>query len=114
MIFNLKSTQVNLWHVAMIGPILYYIGNKGKEANEYSYTALATLAISILFVVRKPNLENYRGIIRMIHYLIYIPLFLYIVHQNKNLPEWSFNLIKYLGISVSAIHFYLLYKKNKV
>jgi len=109
-----KSNQIYMFHVAMVGPILYYIGNKGKEANPYAFTAIATLAIAILFFVRKPNLETYRGIIRMIHYLIYIPLFLYISYQNTKLPDWAFIMIKYLGISVSAVHFYLLFKKNKV
>ena len=114
MFFNLRSTQIYLWHVAMIGPMLYYIGNNGKETNIYAYTVLSILAISILFIVRKPNLKTYRGIIRLIHYLVYIPLFLYISYKNKDLPEWAFTIIKYTGISVSAIHFYLLFKKSKL
>lgn len=109
-----RSIQINMFHVAMVGPILYYIGNKGKNANSYAFTALATLAIAILFFVRKPNLETYRGIIRMFHYLLYIPIFLFISYQNTNLPDWAFIMIKYLGISVSAIHFYLLFRQNKV
>ena len=109
---NSQSTKINLLHVAMIGPILYYIGNKGKDANLSAYVGLSTLTISILFFVKNPNLKNYKGIIRSIHYFLYIPLFLYISNQNKNLPEWVFHFIKYLGISVSMIHLYLLYRKK--
>ena len=108
----MSMSQVNMWHVAMIGPILYHIGNNEKETKSYVYTALATLALSIIFVVRRPTKLSYRGIINAMHYIIYIPLFLYISYKNKELPIWAFRLIKYLGIAVTAIHFYLLYKKN--
>lgn len=106
--------QVNLWHLIVVGPLLFYIGNKKKEANMYAYIALTILALSIIFAVRFPKRLNYRGVINSAHYFIYIPMLLYIVYKNKNLPDWAFELIKYLALSVLAIHFYLLLKKIKI
>ena len=105
-------SRINEFHVAMVGPILYYIGNSKKEGKIYAYIALATLALSIIFFVRRSFDLNYHGIVRLMHYLIYVPLLLYISYKNTDLPDWAFTLIKYIGISVSSIHFYLLYKKN--
>ena len=111
---NLMSmNQVNQWHIAMIGPVLYYIGNKEEKTNKIAYIVLATLTTSILFVVRRPSKLDKRGIINLAHYAVFIPLFGYIVYKNNKLPSWSFSLIKYLGISVVAIHLYHLFKHGK-
>ena len=107
----MSMNQVNQWHVAMVGPVLYYIGSKEGKSKQVAYTVLGTLTASILFVVRKPNKLNYRGIINLAHYLLFLPLFLYIVYKNNKLPIWSFRLIKYLGISVIAIHLYHIIKR---
>lgn len=108
----MSMNQVNQWHIAMIGPVLFYIGNKGDKTDKIAYVVLATLTASILFVVRRPTKLNYRGIINLAHYAVFIPLFGYIVYKNNNLPIWTFPLIKYLGISVIAIHLYHLLKHN--
>ena len=108
----MSMKQVNQWHIAMMGPVLYYIGNKAKETNKIAYTILATLTASILFTVRRPSKLNYRGIVNLTHYLVFIPLFGYIIYKNDKLPSWGFTLIKFLGISVIAIHLYKLFNKN--
>ena len=105
--------QVNQWHIAMIGPVLFYIGNKEGKSSQVAYIVLGTLTASILFVVRKPRQLNYHGIINLAHYAIFLPLFLYIVYKNNNLPLWGFTLIKYLGISTIAIHLYHVIKRHK-
>ena len=109
----MSMNQVNQWHVAMIGPVIYYIGNKEEKTKPLAYIVLATLTASILFVVRRPKKLNYRGIINLAHYAVFLPLLGYIVYKNKKLPKWSFPLIKYLGISVIAIHLYHILKKQK-
>lgn len=97
-------SQIHLWHVLMIGPTLYYIGNNNKTANQCSFIVLATLALSILFVIRRPKLTGNKVLVRMVHYIVFVPLFLYISYKNVNLPMWSFEIIKYLGIIAIAIH----------
>ena len=109
----MSMNQVNQWHVAMVGPILYYIGNKEGKSNQVAYTILGTLTASILFVIRRPKQLDYRGIINLAHYVIFLPLFIYIVYKNNSLPLWAFRLIKYMGISVIAIHFYHIIKRYK-
>lgn len=98
------KSQVHLWHILMTGPILYYIGSNNKKANMCAYAVLATLALSILFVIRKPKLTGNKVLVRFVHYLVFVPLFIYISYKNVNLPIWAFELIKYLGITAIAIH----------
>ena len=107
----MSMSQVNQWHIAMIGPILYQIGSKEGNAKKYYYTMLGTLAASIIFTVRRPKKLNYRGIVNLSHYALILPSFLYIVYRGNELPNWSFKIIKYLGISVIAIHLYNFYKR---
>ena len=109
----MSMNQVNQLHVAMIGPILYYIGNNEGKSKQVAYTVLGTLVTSILFVVRRPTQLDYRGIINLAHYVIFLPLFLYIIYKNNNLPLWAFILIKYMSISVIAIHLYRIIKRYK-
>lgn len=105
----MSMKQVNQWHIAMMGPVLYYIGNKAEKTNKLAYAVLATLTASIIFVVRIPKKLNYRGIVNLTHYALFLPLFGYIVYKNNNLPSWSFPMLKYLGISVIAVHLYKLF-----
>lgn len=109
----MSMKQVNMWHIAMMGPILCYIGDKEDKANNISYAILATLTISILFTVRKPNIKklNYYNIVNLLHYLVIFPMFLFIIYKRNKLPKYVFKFIKYLGISVIAIHIYKLLKK---
>ena len=100
--------QVNAWHIAIVGPLLYYIGRTKENTPKSAYIALATLSLSLFFVIRFPQKFNYLGIINSIYYLIWIPLFLYISYLNKNIPQYGYPLIKYLGISTISIHLYIL------
>lgn len=110
----MSLAQVNLQHVFLLGPLLFYIGNKGETAPQWTYVALATLTAMIPFIVTyKYTSMSYRSITNAIHYLVWIPLFAYIAWQglNKKLPLWSFPMLQLLGLSTITIHLFLWAQK---
>lgn len=103
--------KINMLHIFLIGPLISYIGFRGKKTDKLAYGVLLGLALAIPFFVRTPGFKgNYRNIINWIHYLIWPTIFLYIVYKQWDLHPVSFEIMKYFGISVSALHAYFIYK----
>lgn len=112
----MSMLQVNLQHVFLVGPLLFYIGKMKNDAPKWSYISLATLTLMIPFIVTyNYDTISYRSLINATHYLVWLPLFLLISYYGyyKKLPPWTFPLIQILGISAIAIHSYLWLEKMK-
>lgn len=109
--------QVNLLHIFIIGPLLYLIGNNENNNPIKNYYFLQITTAFLLFIVSHPWLKLYnnqitlRNLINASHFILYFPLLLYISINQNNSNKLVFPLIKYLGISVIAIHLYLAIKK---
>ena len=103
--------QVYLWHMVMIGPLLTYIGHNMEKTHVNAFNALGLLTLLIPFVVRIPkNKLTFHNLVLLGHHLIWVPLFLYVAYKKTELSSILFPFILYLGLSVIAIHSYLLYK----
>lgn len=106
--------QVNLMHMMLIGPSLYYVGHKEKENKDINYYLLAGLVLLIPFIVRLPKYKiDFRNIVNSVHYLMWIPLFGYIVYKKNNSPLMMYKILRLLGVAVIAIHAYLFSEKQK-
>jgi hypothetical protein len=106
--------KINLMHVLLIGPLLTYIGFKGKNTPQIFYGALLGLTLLIGFLVRTPGFKlNYRNSISWVHWVVWSSLFLWISYKQSELPDYMFEIIKYLGIIVILVHVNILYKYYK-
>ena len=109
----MSMKQVNLMHMFLVGPLLLYIGNKKEKTENWAFYSLATLTFMLPFIVRLPIYDsiNYRSIVNSTHYVIWIPLFLYISYKKKDLEPYWWQIISLLGVSVFTIHLFLLLQK---
>ena len=106
--------KINLFHVMVVGPLLTYIGFKGKETPPLIFGTLLGLTLIIEFMVRTPGFKlNYRNSISWVHWLVWSSLFVWISYKQSELPDYMFEIIKYLGISTVLIHLYILYQYYK-
>lgn len=99
----------HLYHIALVGPTLLFIGLQKTNTHKYVFYLLGILALLIPVVFPIPNFTfNYWNIIKSIHYFAWLPLFLYIAYANKTLnPAW-FPIIAGLGLLAITIHGYML------
>lgn len=103
--------KINFMHILLIGPLLTYLGYKGKQAPPVLYGALVGLTLMIPFMVRTPGFKlNYRNSISWIHWVFWMALFLWIGYKQSSVPSFVFQIIKYLGIVVILVHLYILYQ----
>ena len=112
---KLNVFQINLMHILLIGPLLYYIGNNGSKNDESVYYYIITMIILMPFMVGFPSLkfESTRDYINTVHLTVFTYLG-YLIYKKKNsLPEYAFEFIKYAGICTVAVHIYLAYEKYK-
>jgi hypothetical protein len=111
--FNLMiSPKINLMHIFLIGPLLSYIGIQGKNTPQIFYGVLLGFVLILNFVINTPELKlNYRSQIDWIHSLGWTSLFFYVCYTQSELPDYMFEIIKYLGFSVCIVHSYILYQK---
>jgi hypothetical protein len=110
----MSLAQVNLQHVFLIGPLLFYIGTKRDMAPQWSYVALATITAMIPFIVTyNYTTLSYRSITNAFHYLVWLPLFFYIAWKgyNNKLASWSYPMLQLLGLSAITIHLFLWAQK---
>ena len=106
----MSMKQVNYMHILLGGPLLYYFGKTMDEIDDKYFGMIKLLFLIIPFVVRFPNFKNMRRSdwINVAHYY-FLPAGLYIT-SKKRLPIGIYDLIKYTGISMIAIHLYILVK----
>jgi hypothetical protein len=112
----MSLSQVNLMHIAVIGPLLYVIGDQAEKkgnVDKWLFHALATLTILIIFIVRPPfPFEfNYRNLVNISHYTLILALFGWISYRQNAIDIEILKSMKLLGIVVIAIHLYLLISK---
>lgn len=102
----MSMTQVNLMHIFLIGPLLYYIGDKAPNTPDAAYNALAVLSVMILFIVRPPwfGQPSILNLINASHYLIWLALFGYIAWRKNETPRVILDFLKPLAIAVIGIH----------
>ena len=109
----MSMKQVNFLHMLVGGPLLYYYGDIMDNIEDKYIGMLQLLFIIIPFIVRLPNLNNMRRSdwINAAHWFLFLPFGLYLT-TKKRLPKGVYDLIKYTGISMVAIHAYIYFVKN--
>ena len=111
---RLEMKYINLMHILIQGLLLTYIGYKKNDSPKFLYVIIGIFALSIPFYNHLPRLSlGYWNLINIFHYLIIIPLFLYIAYYgyNKKLTNNNFNNLFISGIIIMIYHSYKLYKR---
>ena len=121
----MSMKQVNSFHMLLMGPTMIYIGTLSKKKLnmktnqndnfnmiDIAFKAILFYAILIPFVVSNDFLKvnryewTQRHWINIIHYIVFIGLFLYIGTRGRGISKPIQILSVIIGISQITIHFY--------
>jgi hypothetical protein len=108
--YNLHQYKIiiNIIHILIQGSLLVYIGKKKNETPTFIYYIIGILALLIPFNIHKPTISTSRlNLINIVHYIIVMPLFLYIAYKQKFTIE-TYDNIFILGIII------IVYQLSKV
>ena len=103
--FSMKI--MNLIHVFTIGALLIYIGsmqNRTPKWAFYTLYVLCGLMILLIGVPTKPAF-SYWSAIHWSHYLIFLPLLLYIAYQQK-FSKQVYQAMVGVGLVIVVYHIY--------
>jgi len=111
---KLDIKYINLMHILVQGLLLTFIGYKKNETYNFLYYILAVLALLIPFSNHLPRLSfDYWNIINIVHYIIVIPMFLYIAYNGyyQKLSDSEYKNIFIFGINIMIYHSYKLFNR---
>ena len=110
---KLNMARINLIHVLVIGSLLMYIGKSKDKTPKWAFQALGVLALLIFLLVPAPsNLDiNYWNMVHVLHYLVILPVLLYISYHQKVPPEQYENIFT-TGLVIVVYHAYKAYQKK--
>tara|TARA_B100001094_G_scaffold185963_1_gene180148 strand:- start:361 stop:711 length:351 start_codon:yes stop_codon:yes gene_type:complete len=96
-------------HIFIIGLTLLYIGYKKNNTpkNIFNLLYIFSLGIVSIVIIRKIDF-SYWSLIKLMHYIVILPLFLYIAYK-KNFTHSQYNSIFGLGLIVIVYQSYKLY-----
>jgi hypothetical protein len=110
----MSMIQVNLLHIALVGPLLIGIGRTAPVTPDWMFHALGTLAAMLPFVVRVPDLRKgvtYRNLVNASHYLFWIALFAYVAWKKNVVQLELLQALTWLGVLVIGVHGVLLARR---
>ena len=97
---NYNISHINLFHILVIGAVLVYIGKKKNKTNKYIFYLLGVISLIIPFSIKLPNSKlTYWNIIKLSHYLLFLPLLLYIAY-NQTFSEDTYDTMFIFGIII--------------
>ena len=100
---------IYLTHIFLVAPTLLYIGYKKNDTPNIIFNLLYLFCLGICLLVVVRNIEfSYWSLIKLMHYLIIVPLFYYIAHKKK-FTNAQYNSIFGLGLIVAVYQSYKLY-----
>ena len=103
----LSMKSMNLIHILTIGSLLIYIGSMQQNTPQWAfYTLYALCGIMVLMigVPVKPEL-SYWSAIHWSHYLVFLPLLLYIAYQQK-FSKQVYQAMVGVGLVIVVYHAY--------
>ena len=111
-LLNLPMKYVNSLHIFVIGAALVYISYFQNKSPFWIYYLLVLLGLCILFLVPFPNLEftNFRNVLYIMHYILFIPGFIALAYyglQHK-LSSDTYVALGFIGTFIIMYHLYKL------
>ena len=105
---NYNISHINVFHVLVVGSLLAYIGKKKNNTNKYVFYTLGAISLLIPLSINLPNSRlSYWNIIKLLHYLLFLPGLLYIAYY-QNFSEEVYNNMFISGIIIIIYHLYKL------
>ena len=110
---NYNISHINVFHVLLVGSLLAYIGKKKNKTNKYIFYLLGVISLIIPLSINLPNSKlSYWNIIKLSHYLLFLPGMLYIAYY-QNFSEETYNTMFISGIVIIVYHLYKLSGRYK-
>jgi len=84
--FYLDMKLINLFHVLLISPFLFYIGYQKNKTEDLVYNLLGIFStiLIILYVPFPTSFHfSYWNLIKILHWFLILPTFLYIAYKKK-------------------------------
>ena len=105
-----RHTFINLFHVLVIAPLLFYIYAKRQDLSDTSCTImLGVCTILFAYFMVKFFSSNKRGWIYMIHLVLVLPLLFMLSMYCKSAKRMYFELLLMLTFAAVGYHgFYLV------
>ena len=108
----LPMKYVNIVHILVIGASLVYISYFQNKSPSWIYYLLILLSLGILLFVPVPNLEltNFRNVLYIMHYILFIPGFIALAYyglQHK-LTSDTYVALGFIGTFIIMYHLYKL------
>ena len=109
---KISMKNINLFHALVTATLLMYLGKYKQESNPIVYNLFYLEAIFIVLLVGIPKSLKlkYWSIIKLIHYIVILPLFIYL-GTYKNLSNTMYESIFGLGLIVFVYHIYKFYTR---
>jgi Ca2+/Na+ antiporter len=105
---NYNISHINAFHVLVVGALLAYIGKKKNNTHKYVYYLLGIATLLIPLSISLPSFDlNYWNIIKLLHYLVFLPGLLYLTYYQK-FSEETYNNLFISGIVIIVYHLYKL------
>ena len=108
----MSMKQVSMMHIILASPILYIYGNDMDEIKDTYLGMFKLLVFMIPFIVRFPNIKDMSRSdwINAAHWFLFLPAGLYLISKKRH-DKGIYDLVKYAGIAVLAIHIYIYITK---
>lgn len=101
-------SHINAFHVLIVGSLLAYIGKKKNNTHKYVFYLLGAISLIIPLSINLPKYKlSYWNIVKLLHYLLFLPIFLYISYY-QNFSEETYNTMFISGIIIIVYHLYKL------
>lgn len=110
-----KLPLINIFHILIVSPTLYYVANKKGNVNAniklYLQITAAIIVLYHLFLVNQKGMYNNASILNWFHILFVAPLLFIIGKYGANMnTKYSYALM-ILSIFVGVFHAYKTYTK---
>ena len=106
-----KMKHINLIHVFIIGLLLTLVGVLKQKTPNYLWNSFYILVLLIPIMVGFPKLSlSYWSIIQLMHYLIFLPLFIYIGYKRK-FNKNSYSIMVGSGLMIIVYHLYKFFTR---
>lgn len=120
MFVHLDLKIINILHILVLSTLLGYIGYFKEKANKNVYILLGLWTLMIPIFVPLPefskSLFSYWNIIKFSHYIIFLPLLLYLSYYGykNNFSKNTYTSILFTALFIALYHSYKLYIRLKI
>ena len=114
----MNTLKLNIIHLILFVPLLFYIGSKKKETNDKLFGLLGGLTLMIPLALKPIEKYNFDNLKYVIPYIYQVPILLYVAYKGKESNIFFLKMLRTIAIfqlilNLYYIHDYIKNKKDK-